>query len=133
MNKFNKCMNCRGYLHRAILFRIQMTIKYVPQPLHHMEFWPLLSCGVRLMGRRSLRTFTAGITLGSGETKADFQTLQITPSRIQEFHRDATGRATTGAKTRRIQVGILSGPDALLTSSLDNRCSTLSTEILNFV
>ena len=68
------------------------------------------------------------LTLGMGTISAHFQVWGMSPSLKEELKISAIGVARWPDKSLRTQVGIPSGADAFLTSSLNSYLSTSSTD-----
>ena len=68
--------------------------------------------GVREMGRKSFSASLITFFFGIGITSASFHRSGTKVSQIDELKISATGEEISKAKSFKIQLGILSGPDA---------------------
>ena len=79
------------------------------------------------MGRKSFSASLSMFTFGIGITSASFHGSRTELSWIEALKILAIGEESSGAKSFKIQLGILSGPDAFLLfrfdSSLPTSCS----------
>ncbi len=66
---------------------------------------------MRDIGLKSLSICLGGVTLGMGETFADFHMSDMCPDLIELFHMAQNGPASTPAKLHSTQFGSPSGPD----------------------